>query len=127
MEEAVVVAAAATETMAESIEGDTGDEGDVDGFRGGRSEEGGGRIVRAGGFKDAERARGEVVRTGVMAEFHRGGIEDLGQEDGLAFGDEVVEKLMGVDFVGQGVIGHDDTGIGQERTQTGDDGLRQLF
>ena len=39
MEEAVVVAAAATETMAESIEGDTGDEGDVDGFRGGRSEE----------------------------------------------------------------------------------------
>ena len=127
MEEAVVVAAAATETMAESIEGDTGDEGDVDGFRGGRREEGGGRIARAGGFKDAEGARSEVVRAGVVAELHRGSIEDLGQEDGLAFSDKVVEKLMGVDFVGQGVIGHDDTGIGQERTQTGDDGLRQLF
>ena len=122
MEEAVVIAAAATETMAESIEGDTGDEGDVDG-----RDSGGRRIRRAGGFHDAERTRGEVVRTGVMAEFHRGGIEDLGQEDGLAFGDEVVEKLMGVDFVGQGVIGHDDTGIGQERTQTGDNGLRHLF
>jgi hypothetical protein len=74
-----------------------------------------------------EGALAEVRTAGIMAEFHRGGIEDFGQKDGLAFGDKVVEKLMGVDFVWQGVIGHDDTGIGQERTQTGDNGLRHLF
>jgi hypothetical protein len=68
-----------------------------------------------------------ITSMGVKAELHRGGIEDFGQEDGLTFSDKVIDELMGVDFVGQGVIGHDDTGIGQERTQTGDDGLRQLF
>ena len=83
--------------------------------------------MRADGFHDAEGAWGEVVRTGVKAELHRGGIENFGQKDSLAFCDEVVEKLMGVDFVGQRVIGHDDTGIDKMGTQTGNDGLRQLF
>ena len=55
-----------------------------------------------GGFKDAEGAWGEVVRTGVKAELHRGGIEDFGQKDGLAFSDKVVDELMSIDFVWQG-------------------------
>ena len=38
-EEAVIVATATAEAMAESVEGDTGDQGDVDGLRGVRSEE----------------------------------------------------------------------------------------
>ena len=67
------------------------------------------------------------MRTGVKAELHRGGIENFGQKDSLAFFDEVVEKLMGIDLVGQGVIGHDDTGIDKMGTQTGNNGLRQLF
>ena len=67
------------------------------------------------------------MRACVTAEFHRGGIEDFGQKNGLAFGYKAVEKLMGVDLVGQGVIGHDDTGIDKVGTQTGDNGLRQLF
>ena len=83
--------------------------------------------MRADGFHDAEGAWGEVVRTGVKAKLHRGGIEDFGQEDGLAFGDELVEKLTGIDFVGEGVISHDNPGIDQMRTQTGDDRLRQFF
>ena len=115
--------------MAESIEGDTRDEGNVDGrcLGGRRKEEGGRRILRARRFHDAEGAWGEVVRAGVKAEFHRGGIKDFGQKDSLAFCDEVVEKLMGIDLVGQGVIGHDDTGIDKMGTQTGNNGLRQLF
>ena len=70
---------------------------------------------------------GEVVRTGVKAKFHRGGIEDFGQKDGLTFGDKVIDELMSIDFVWQGVIGHDDTGIDKMGTQTGNNGLRQLF
>jgi hypothetical protein len=111
-EETIVVAATATEAMTESIEGDTRDDGDVDSFRGRRKEEGGRRILRAGGFKDAEGAWGEVVRTGVTAELHRGGIEDFGQKDGLTLSDKVIDELMGVDFVGQRVIGQDNPGIG---------------
>ena len=83
--------------------------------------------MRADGFHDAEGAWGEVVWTCVKAKLHRGGIEDFWQEDGLAFGDELVEKLTGIDFVGEGVISHDNPGIDQMRTQTGDDRLRQFF
>jgi hypothetical protein len=32
---------------------------------------------------------------------------------------------MRIDFIGKGVIGKDDTGIGKPGSQTGDDGLRQ--
>jgi hypothetical protein len=51
------------------------------------------------------------VRTGVKAKFHRGGIEDFGQKDGLTFGDKVVDELMSIDFVWQGVVGQDNPGI----------------
>ena len=52
------------------------------------------------------------MRTGVTAEFHRGGIKDFGQEDGLAFSDKVFDEMMGIDFVRQRVVGQDNPGIG---------------
>ena len=67
------------------------------------------------------------MRTSVKAELHGGGIEDFWQKDNLAFGDEVVKKLVGADFIGKGVVGQDGLGLGKARLQTRDDGLRQRF
>ena len=119
MEEAVVVATATAETMAVGVEGDAWNQNHIDKWVVGES--------FANGLHDAEGTFGHVLTACVAAEFHRHVIHHTGQKDGLALGDEVVDKLMGEDFVGQGVIGKNDTGVGQERTQTGDNRPGQLF
>ena len=50
-----------------------------------------------------------------------------GQEDGLTSGHEVVEELVGADFIGQRVIGENHLSVSQARHQTGHDGQRQLL
>ena len=43
--------------------------------------------------------------------------------DGFAGGQQIVDKLMGIDFVGQRIVGHDGLRLGETGFQTGDDGL----
>ena len=103
--------------MALGIEGDAGNEGNVNK-----------RIVGKGfsdGLHDAKGSLDKIVRACIATEFHRCLIDNLRQKDDLALCHKVVYKLMRTDFIGKGVIGKDDTGIGKSGSQTGDDGLRQ--
>ena len=119
MKEAVIVATATPETVAIGIESDARNQNHIDECVVGEP--------FAYGLHDVEGTFGHVLTACVAAEFHRRVVHHTGQKDGLALGNEVVDKLMGEDFVGQGVIGQDDTGVGQERTQTGDNRPGQLF
>jgi hypothetical protein len=49
------------------------------------------------------------------------------QEHSLAVGQKVVDKLVGIHFIRQGVVSQDDTGLGQSGPQTGQHGKRQFL
>ena len=69
----------------------------------------------------------ERIGTRITTQFHGLIVEHLGQKDGLAFGQQIVDELTGADLVGQGVIGHHHAGIAQPLFQAGDNRERQFI
>lgn len=103
-QEAVVVAASASEAVTVGIEGDSGDDGELDGVEVGE--------VGALGFDDAEGALLGLALWVVDAEPEVVAIDD-GQEDGLPVG-MTEDEVVGIDFIGQGVIEQDGVGLAEE-------------
>ena len=68
----------------------------------------------------------EILETGITTQFHVLSIDDTGQNDGFPRSKEIVEELVGADFVGEGIVSQNGTGLGKARLQTVDDRLRQL-
>ena len=101
--------------MALGIESDARDEGDINKM-----------IVGEGlaiGLHDAESTLTKVLGARIAAQLHAFAIDDVGQNDGFAGGQQIVDKLVGIDFVGQRIVGHDGLRLGETGFQTGDDGL----
>ena len=115
VEKAIIIAPATTQTMACGIESDTRDKSNIDETIVGER--------FADGFHDAKGPYLKVVRTCIVTEFHAGSIQDLWQKDGLTFGYEIIDKLMGTDLIWQGIVGHDGLSLGEAVLQTGDNGL----
>ena len=95
-EEAVVVAASASEACALGSEGHAGDEGELDGGVVG--------VEWAEGFLYAEGgAGGERAVTQIDVESEVVAL-DGGEKDGVAFGMKSVDEVVGADFIRQGVV-----------------------
>lgn len=94
-QEAVVIAFAAAEAVVMAVEGDAGNEGEVDAAVVGKE--------LADGFADAVGAGTEVVRTGVVAEFE-GVVGEYGGEYEVFFTAPAFDEGVGAHFVGEGVV-----------------------
>lgn len=94
-QEAVVIAFAAAEAVVMAVEGDAGNEGEVDAAVVGKE--------LADGLADAVGAGAEVVRTGVVAEFE-GVVGEYGGEYEVFFTAPVFDEGVGAHFVGEGVV-----------------------
>ena len=112
-QEAVVVAFAAAEAVVEVVEGDAGNEGEVDAAVVGKE--------LADGLADAVGAGAEVVRTGVVAEFE-GVVGEYGGEYEVFLAAPAFDEGVGAHFVGEGVVeqqgaGGTETGVLLELTE----------
>lgn len=94
-QEAVVVAFASAEAVVEVVEGDAGNEGEVDAAVVGKE--------LADGLADAVGAGAEVVRTGVVAEFE-GVVGEYGGEYEVFLAAPAFDEGVGAHFVGEGVV-----------------------
>ena len=70
---------------------------------------------------DAKSAFREVVRASIATELHSHRVQDFRQEDCLSLGHEIVDELMRVDLIRQGVLSHDGLGLLEVWFQTVND------
>jgi len=69
----------------------------------------------------------KVVRTRIATEFHVGGIQDLWQKNSLAFGYEIIDKVVSTNLVRQGIVSHYGLCLLHTFSQASNNGQRQLF
>ena len=118
-EESIVVTTAATQTMPLSIKSHTRNNHNIDisicseGF-----------TYRLHQMKDALL---QIMSTCVATNLHILIVEYLRQKYLLALGQQIVEQLVGVDLIRQGIISQNCLSLRQSRLQTGDNGKRQFF
>ena len=79
-------------------------------------------------FHDVEETALQVLRAAVGAQFHVGVVDDSRQEHRLTVGNELVDDVVSVHFVGQRIVHEDDAGVFHTRVnhQASDNRKRQF-